>query len=238
MRYLNSSLAMALLVSAALPAFAQEEEEQPEQEQAQDTPVTVEQYAAVLKDVDGLVVYNDLLQRQLEAQQAEVERLRQAIDQVPELERQIPPLLTRMVDALEQFVELDVPFAAEERADRVAELKTLVERSDVTDAEKARRIFEAWQIENEYGRDYDATVGPLEIDGTVYPEVDFLRVGRVAYVYQTPDRELIGAWDPRTDQWVPLGSEHRNSITQALRMARSQVAPDVVLVPVIPPQTE
>ena len=238
MRYLNSSLAMALLVSAAAPALAQDEEAQEEEQVQEETPVTAESYASILKDVDGLVVYNDLLQRQIEAQEAEVERLREAIDQVPELERQIPPLLTRMVDALEQFVELDIPFAADERADRVAELKTLVESSAATDAEKARRIFEAWLIENEYGRDYDATVGPLEIDGTQYPEVDFLRIGRVAYVYQTPDRELMGAWDSRSNQWVPLGSEHRNSITQALRMARSQVAPDVVLVPIIPPQSE
>src|SRR5690606_37584434 len=129
MRYLKSSLAMALLVSATGPSFAQDEEEQEQQEQ--ETPVTAEQYAAVLKDTDGLVVYNALLERQIENQQAEVERLRAAIDEVPELERQIPPLLTRMVDALEQFVELDIPFDAEERANRVAELQTLVERSDV-----------------------------------------------------------------------------------------------------------
>jgi hypothetical protein len=232
MRHLNTSLATALLISIAGAAFAQEEEQQPA------TPVTVEQYDSVLKDTAGLVVYNDLLQRQIQNQQIEVEQLRQAIGEVPELERQIPPLLTRMVDALEQFVTLDIPFDADARIERVAMLKSLVERSDVSDAEKARRVFEAWTIENEYGRDYVATIGPLDIDGTVYPEVDFLRIGRVVYAYQTPDGELMGAWDQRTRRWVPLGSGHRNSLRQALRMARNQVAPDIVLVPVIPPSTE
>lgn len=237
MRHLKKSLVMALLISMPGVILAQDEEQ--EEAPAQPAgPVTVEQYAAVLKDLSGLEVYNGLLERQIQTQQTQVEELRRAIDQVPEIERQIPPLLTRMVESLEQFVELDLPFDSEERRNAVAELKSIVERSDVSDAEKARRVFEAWMIENEYGRDVSATVGPLEIDGTVYPEVDFLRIGRIALIYQTPDAELAGAWDPRTREWVPLGSEHRNSLRQALRMARNQVAPDLVLVPVVPPSTE
>lgn len=236
MRHLKKSLVMALLISMPGVILAQDEEQ--EEAEAPAGPVTVEQYEAVLKDLAGLEVYNGLLQRQIQTQQTQVEELRGAIDQVPELERQIPPLLTRMVEALEQFVELDLPFDSEARRNSVAELKSLIERSDVSDAEKARRVLEAWMIENEYGRNYSATVGPLEIDGTVYPEVDFLRIGRIALIYQTPDAELAGAWDSRAGQRVPLGSEHRNSIRQALRMARNQVAPDLVLVPVVPPSTD
>lgn len=196
----------------------------------------VAEYEAILKTVDGLQVYNELLERQIQTQQRELEELRAAINEVPDLERQIPPVLVRMVEGLEQFIALDMPFLPEERAERLAELKLLVERAGVSDAEKFRRVLEAWEVENEYGRTPSAYTGTLEIDGNTR-EVDFLRVGRIALIYQTTDEAaLTGAWDPRSGSWVTLGSAHRNSVRQALRMARNQIAPEITLIPVTPPE--
>jgi hypothetical protein len=76
--------------------------------------------------------------------------------------------------------------------------------------------------------------GELQIDG-VLRDVEFLRVGRIALLYQTPDSEYTGAWDNSAHQWVSLGNEHRNSVRQGLRMARSQVAPDLLLLPIPAP---
>lgn len=227
------NLLFALVVSAAGVAASQAQEEGDEAQSA--PPPTVEQYAAVLKDLSGLETYNELVERQIQNQEAELQQLQASIEQVPDLERQIPPLLTRMVDALGEFIELDLPFKLDERRDRVAALKTLIENTDVSDAEKARRVLEAWTIEGEYGRTYDAVNMPLEIDGTVRPEVQVLRIGRVGMVYQTPDLEYTGAWDPRQHEWVELGSSYRNQVREALRMARNQVAPQIVMLPMTPP---
>jgi hypothetical protein len=194
------------------------------------------EYAAILKTTSGLQVYNSLVERQIQAQQQELEELRAAINEVPDLERQIPPLLVRMVQGLADFIELDLPFLPEERSERLAELQLAVERADVSDAEKFRRVLEAWEVENEYGRTPSSYVGELAIDGNPR-EVDFLRVGRIALLYQTTDDAgLTGAWDPRINAWVPLGSQHRNSVRQALRMTKNQIAPELVLVPVWPPE--
>jgi hypothetical protein len=192
------------------------------------------EYRALNKDIDGLGVYNELLERQIQDQLTEVEAMRTALEQVPELERQIPPLLTRIIAGLEEFVALDLPFQLQERQERIAQLKTIIERTDVTLADKFRRVLEALQIENEYGRDMVAYNGELQIDG-VDREVQFLRVGRIALLYQTPDAEFTGAWDQGTHQWVALGNEHRNSVRNGLRMARAQVAPDLLLVPLPAP---
>lgn len=196
------------------------------------------EYQSLLKQTDGLEVYNALLQRQIDAQQVEIENLRASIEDVPELERQLPPLLITMVEGLAEFVRLDLPFLPEERADRVAELQLLVERADVSDTEKFRRILEAWQIETEYGNGYSTYVDEVEIDGEPR-EVEIFQLGRIGLYYQTTDEAAItGAYDPRSREWIRLGNEHRNSVRRALQMARNQIAPELVLLPVIPPSTE
>ena len=60
----------------------------------------------------------------------------------------------------------------------------MMERSDVTAAEKFRRVIEGYQIENDYGRTIEAYKGSTDINGNQL-EVDFLRIGRVALLYQT-----------------------------------------------------
>jgi hypothetical protein len=194
-----------------------------------------EEYKAVNKEIDGLVVYNTLLQRQITNQRKQLTELRESIDQVQVVERQILPLLGRMIEGLEQFVELDVPFLLDERREKVADLQTLMERADVTAAEKFRKVMERWEIENDFGRSIENYKATLDINGTDR-EVDFLRVGRVALLYQTPDGDLNGAWDQRARQWVALGSEHRNKIRQGLRMAQKQVAPNILLLPISAPE--
>ena len=200
-----------------------------------ETRDTVEEYRAVMKEVDGLIVYNTLLDRQIADQEQELSNLRTSIDSVTDIERQILPLLTRMIDGLDRFVALDVPFLAEERRERVVALRDLLGRADVTAAEKFRVVMEAWQIENDYGRTIFAYTGELEIGGT-NREVDFLQVGRVSLVYQTPDGVNSGVWDQNNRQWVVLGSEYRNSIRQGLRLARNQIGPDLLLLPIAAPE--
>ena len=201
----------------------------------QGTRTLAEEYRAVLKEIEGLRVYNTLLDRQIADQETELSNLRTSIDQVQVIERQILPLLTRMVDGLDRFVELDVPFLLEERTLRVANNRALLERADVTSAEKFRVVMEAWQIENDYARTISTYTDELEIDG-VTREVDVLQVGRVALMYQTPDGAQSGSWDQRTRQWVPVGNEYRNPIRQGIRLALNQLAPTLLLLPMAPPE--
>ena len=200
-----------------------------------ETRSVAEEYRAVMKEVDGLLVYNTLLDRQIEDQEEELRNLRLSIDQVQFIERQVLPLLTRMIDGLEQFVALDVPFLIDERNQRVENLTVLLERADVTAAEKFRVVMEAWQIENDYALTIYTYTDELEIDGTPR-EVDVLQVGRVALVYQTADGAESGAWNQRTRSWESVGDEYRNPIRQGIRLARNQIAPDLLLLPLAAPE--
>jgi hypothetical protein len=191
-----------------------------------------QEYKKELKVIDGLKVYNALLQKQLDDQQLEITQLKESIANVSVIERQITPLMLKMTDSLEQFIALDVPFLEEERTDRVARLRETIARADVTAAEKFRSVLEAYQIESEYGRTIEAYKDVLDIDGAPR-EVSLLRFGRVSLVYQTEDRLLNGAWDQSARQWSSLdAAEYRNQITNGLKIARKQVAPDLFLLPV------
>lgn len=194
-----------------------------------------DQYKAVLKEIEGLQVYNTLLQRQVDNQRAQMTDLRNSIDQVEVINRQIVPIMTRMIESLEQFIALDTPFLEQERKDRIAGLWDLMERQDVTVSEKFRKVTEAYQIENDYGRTIESYKGTLTIDDATL-EVDFLRLGRIGLYYQTPDGTLSGAWDQANRKWASLGSEHRNNIKFGLKVAKKQVAPDLVLLPVSAPE--
>jgi hypothetical protein len=64
-----------------------------------------------------------------------------------------------------------------------------------------------------------------------------LRIGRIGLYYQTNDGGQTGMWDRDEKQWTPLGgSAARNQVRQGLRIARKQVAPELLLLPVSAPE--
>jgi hypothetical protein len=202
---------------------------------ADQTEKIINDYRTVTKVVDGLRVYNALLQTQLNNQQSEMDALTESIANVALIERQIIPLMTRMVDALDEFVQLDTPFLMKERTARVERLREVMERSDVSAAEKFRIVIEGYQIENDYGRTIEAYKGSTEINGNQL-EVDFLRIGRVALLYQTVGGEHTGAWDKTAGAFVELPpATYQKQVLDGLKIARKQVAPDLLVVPVAAP---
>lgn len=191
----------------------------------------LQQFKTINKETDGLRVYNSQLDKQIANQVQEMLELNKAIDEVSVIERQITPLMMRMIDGLAQFVALDVPFLPQERSERIATLRSMMDRADVSASEKFRRVLEAYQIEMRYGRDVEAYSGLHTVDG-IEREVDFLRVGRTALIYQTRDGSLQGAWNKVSGSWEPLDSSYRSHVTKGLRMARKQLAPDLLMLPV------
>ena len=193
-----------------------------------------DQYRATLKEIDGLLIYNKLLELQIENQERVKVDLEQSIANVAIVNRQIVPVMTRMIDSLDQFIVLDVPFLNKERTDRVNGLKELMSRQDVTVAEKFRKVTEAYQIENDYGRTIETYKDTLEVDGA-FLELDFLRIGRITLMYQSVDGKRSGVWNQDTQSWDDA-SDQRNQIKLGLSIAKKQVAPDLVILPVDSPE--
>ena len=199
-----------------------------------ETQVLLGQYRLVLQQIDRLIAYNDYVERLIVDQEAQITDISKQLDQFALIERGIVPLMLDSIDTLDKFIDLDVPFLLEERKARVARLRTIMNLSDVTVSEKYRQIMDAYQIETTYGRDIEAYTGLLEIGG-VSRQVDFLRIGRTSLTYQTPDQEETGFWNKQDKQWEKLPNKYQNYVTHGLRVARKQVTPNLLELPIEAP---
>ena len=180
----------------------------------------LQQFKTVMKVVDGLQVYN---------QQHE-----ESIDNVTVIERQIGPLIEKMIVNLEKFVELDIPFLITERRERIDFLKDTLDRADVSVAEKFSQVLQAYQVENTYGTTIEAYTDVIQLEGKSR-QVDMLKWGRVSLVFQTPDAESTGVWNNETRAWVMLPDEFRTGVRDGLRIARKTQTADLVHLPVSAP---
>ena len=189
-----------------------------------------DEYRTVLREIEGLEAYNRQLERQLRLQGEEIAILDDSIAQATTVDRQILPLMLRMVSALEQFVALDIPFLPRERAERLQFVLEAIDRVDVTVAEKFRQVLEAYLIELEFGRTIEAYTGTVDVNGQKL-EVDFLRVGRIGLYYQTLDGTQSARWDVQSKGWSDLPASDRNPIREAIRVARKLTAPNLLTLP-------
>lgn len=204
-----------------------------------ETAALLNDYRANLKQLEAARRYNQSLERNIAAQERTIVRLQQDIENVAGLQRAMQPLMEDMLATLEQLVSADIPFDIGERQGRVARLKGAMENPSVSAAQRYRLIVEAYQIENEYGR----TIGAYE--GTIAGESgelsgEFLRVGRIALMFKTPDDSVLKIWDVDAGEgggWVNLNKSYLPDVKLGLRMAKEQTAPDLLPVPVKAPVT-
>ncbi|MFT6492012.1 MAG: hypothetical protein ACJAWP_000904 [Porticoccus sp.] len=193
-------------------------------------------FKQVNKQIEGLKVYNAQLDAQLADQRQTITDLESSIENATLMERQITPLTLKMINALEQFVSLDMPFLLDERRDRIARLHANLSRADLSSAEKFRQVLEAYKIESEYGARIDNYTDTVMMDGKPR-EVILLRVGRIALIYQTPDQQITAAWDQRSRSWQVLDSgDYRSAVAEGIRIARKRAAVDMLQLPIPAPE--
>lgn len=189
------------------------------------------EYRIATAETESLRVYNEQLKKLIASQKEEALSIETQIDEIEQTHRGVVPLIIRMLDSLEAFVALDVPFLKSERAERIAKLKSMMGRADISTSEKYRRVLEAYQIENEYGRTIEAYRDSIDSAGKSVT-VDFFKIGRIAFMYQTLDGAESAVWDHATKKWIELSSSTSKAVKEGLKIARKQAPPDLVRIPV------
>ena len=205
---------------------------------ADETVDLIQQYKALNKEIEALRVNNAQVQTKIQDQINEMNEIDKSIVGVAGVSTQIPLLLQKMIDGLENFIELDVPFLIEERRDRIVKIRAGLGKGNQAVGENFRQVLEAYKIENEYGRKIEAYKASIDYNGDGQKRaVDVFRVGRIALLYKTENGEEVGRWNNDTRQWEALDAgEWGDNINTGIRIARNQAVKDILQLPIEAPE--
>lgn len=238
----GSAASPAVLAATADAAFSAQRDAnraaKAAQQQVKDlddeTQALLARYRSIATETASYDAYSAQLERSIDSQDAELAGIQAQMARAGDTARDVLPLTSRLIDDLETFIGLDAPFHVAERNERIAGLRSLMGRADVSLSEKYRRVIEAYLIELEFGRTMETYQGVLESTGDPLT-VDYLRIGRVALLYQTPDGGRTGYWDGSARRWVEDAS-YAQAFRKGARVASKQDAPDLVIAPVPAPK--
>lgn len=203
---------------------------------ANSTSSTFEVFKRQNDALEALLVLNAGFRKSVSIQEGNIETLDKSIASVEAITREIPLLMEKMLSSIEQFIELDYPFQVDERANRIQFARDAIDNPDVSIAEKFRQVLVMYQTEATYGRTNATYPDIIEIDGAER-DVNIVRIGRVALMYQSTDRQVTGAWNNSTRQWVELpAGEYRTAVQKAMRVASNVDAPGIIDLPVLAPE--
>lgn len=194
-------------------------------------------YRAALKETASIRRFNDSRRVEIQNQLEEIKALREDIANIQGLQRAIVPLLDDMFAEIQKIVEADTPFLMEERKKRIAGLKARMSDTTQTPASRYGLLMEAFQIENEYGRTLESYEGKVDNDGEALL-VEYLRIGRIALIYKTPDNSILRIWDNTVDEngekvgWIDLDKRFLPDVITGIRIANEQLPPDLMVIPV------
>lgn len=188
-------------------------------------------YRNTVDSADVLRGYNDHVQRMVDHQQSSIKSLQKQIDGVDKVKQGVVPLMYKMIETLEKFVELDVPMNIENRKERIEGLRTVMGDSNVTTSEQFRLVLEAYEIEANYGTAFESYQRELDLGDRVIT-ADFVYMGRIALVAQSLDMKNSWVWNNGSRSWEALGDEYLKTVKETIAMARKQLPMDLTKLPV------
>jgi hypothetical protein len=187
-------------------------------------------------NLEALLVLNAEFRKLISIQEANIATLDQSIADVEVVTREIPFLMQKMLSSVEQFIELDLPFQLETRRNRLQFARNAIDNPDVSIAEKFRQVLVLYQTETLYGRTHETYPATIPFGG-IDRDVNILRVGRVALLFQTTDRQITGMWDNNARAWVELDAGgYRNAMQSAIRVSAGLDAPRIIDLPIAAPE--
>lgn len=188
------------------------------------------EWKVVVKQVEGLRIYNAQKRAQIKAQEERLLVLENQTKEIDTTKRLIPGVMTDIALRLERDIKNNAPFLIDVRLGRVNQVLDILVDPTVTESERVRQVLEAVNIEREYGRTIETYEDAIVLDGEE-KVVNILRIGRLALLYQLKDQSEAGVWDNELKEWVKVEG-YRIPIRDGIRMANKTAPLDLLSLPI------
>lgn len=145
------------------------------------------------------------------------------------IKAELEPFLDQTFARLSDFVRADLPFLADERADRLSNLGGLLNDYDASLPQKTRRLLEALEIESRYGATAQSHEREKDIAGGRL-QVRTLRLGRLALFAISQDGTQAWRYNAESKAFDPVDGFSRE-LNQAADIAQRHRVATLVEVP-------
>jgi DNA repair exonuclease SbcCD ATPase subunit len=190
------------------------------------------QYLAILSNLDQLKKNNQHLEKQLEIQNQDLASLHKQLTSVAQIDREIEPLMLEMQHALQSFVAADLPFLEDSRKQALANLKENLLSVNLSLSEKYQQLMQAYVTEIEYSKAIHSYQGELVI-GETEKQVIYYRLGRVAFYYQSLDKQQGSQWSSSLKKWNLLSEGDNAALAKAIDVANELKIPQLIELPFV-----
>ena len=168
--------------------------------------------------------------KQLGLARVENTETRRKLREAKRVKEELNSFLDSVLVRIKEQIHRDLPFLEQERAGRLLALEEMMLDPDESAAERFRRVFEALQIETEYGTTVEVTQETISLSNTLVL-ADIFRLGRVSLFCQTPDQKRSGIFDPASREWQVLPESVNDNLSRAIAMARLERSVELVKLP-------
>jgi len=188
------------------------------------------QYEMLTKQNDLLTDKSKHLKIQVDSQNALNEKLTRLEKESLRISKEIGPFIDDLNNQMNTFIASDLPFLIDERKNRLSRLNSVLEDSEVSIAEKFRKIMEVLFIEAEYGNTIEVYQDKIlfnkeNVLGNIF------RLGRISLFFLSLDQKNAAYFNVGSKKWTALDPYFIPEIQAAIEIGKKRRPVELLCLP-------
>lgn len=188
------------------------------------------EYEKLQLENQALETRRTALDKEVDSWRERVDALEKQLVAIEQISSRLMPFLRKTVEEISVLIQDGLPFLLPERRARIDILEKVLDDRDVSLGEKFRKTMETLFSEAEYGNTIEVYQEKIELENRSLL-ANVFRVGRLALLCQSLDRQTTGVWDPVNNSWQSLPAEYQRDVHMAIEMGKKRRSVDLLDLP-------